>query len=102
MPKKEKPLWRRLLAIDRVLRKGGRVTCKTILDLPECEGYNRKTVLRGVEHLRDSGQYTLEGGHLTGHLTGGAGIATLVIPVFLVWPLLALAAGFARRSQPIE
>ena len=44
----------------------------------------------------------LDGGYLTGHLTGGAGIATLVIPVFLVWSLLALAAGFARRSQPIE
>ena len=54
MPKKEKPLWRRLLAIDRVLRKGGHVTCGTILELPECEGYNRKTVLRDVEYLRDT------------------------------------------------
>ena len=41
-----KALWRRLLAIDRVLRKGGHVTCGKILELPECEGYNRKTVLR--------------------------------------------------------
>jgi proteasome accessory factor B len=54
MPKKEKPLWRRLLAIDRELRKGGRVTCATILELPECEGYNRKTVLRDIEYLRDT------------------------------------------------
>jgi predicted DNA-binding transcriptional regulator YafY len=54
VPKKEKPLWRRLLAIDRALRRGGRVTCGTILELPECEGYTRKTVLRDVEYLRDT------------------------------------------------
>ncbi|MHC5082117.1 MAG: helix-turn-helix transcriptional regulator, partial [Planctomycetota bacterium] len=52
MPAKFKPQFKRLLAIDRALRKGGKVNCNTLLRLPECVELNRKTILRDIDFMK--------------------------------------------------
>lgn len=52
MPAKFKPQFKRLMALDRELRKGGRVNARRLLALPEYQEMSRKTVLRDIEYLR--------------------------------------------------
>ncbi|MHC4780061.1 MAG: helix-turn-helix transcriptional regulator [Planctomycetota bacterium] len=53
MPTKLRPLFRRLLAINRELRKGGTVNCRTLKELPEFEEFCLKTIQRDIDYMRD-------------------------------------------------
>jgi predicted DNA-binding transcriptional regulator YafY len=53
MHPKFKPQFLRLVALDHLLQKGGKVNAGTILALPEYEDLHRKTVLRDIEYMRD-------------------------------------------------
>lgn len=50
-----KVFYRRILALDRALRRGGRVNFTTLSELPEYEDVSRKTLLRDIEFMRSQG-----------------------------------------------